>query len=67
MDFYVRILGGKAVTCVIPTATSSRSANMLKSPSIGSSNALNLARDQREDVRYGWASLFATLAPAGTT
>ena len=40
-DFYVRILGGKAAACVIPTATSSRSANILKSPSIGSTNALN--------------------------
>src|SRR6202050_4234710 len=35
-----------AATCVIPTATSSRSANMPKSPSTGSTTAVYLASDK---------------------
>ena len=43
--------GNGAATCVIPTATSSRSANTLKSPSTGSTTAASLASDKPEDVR----------------
>jgi hypothetical protein len=43
--------GNGAATCVIPTATSSRSANILKSPSTGSTTADNLASDKQQDVR----------------
>jgi len=38
-------------TCVIPTATSSRSANTLKPPSTGSTTAVYLASDKQEKVR----------------
>jgi len=40
-------VGNGAATCVIPTATSSRSANILKSPSTGSTIAVNLASDKQ--------------------
>jgi hypothetical protein len=50
-DFYVRILGGKVIKpenpCYIKLANFSRSANMLKSPSTGSTTAVNLASDER--------------------
>jgi hypothetical protein len=42
---------GMALLHAIPTATSSRSANTLKSPSTGSTTAVNLANDKPEDVR----------------
>jgi hypothetical protein len=40
-----------SATCVIPTAASSRSANILKSPSTGSTTAVNLAYDKLENLR----------------
>jgi len=43
--------GNGAATGVILTATSSRSAKILKSPSTGSTTVVNLASDKQEDVR----------------